>query len=71
MRSEVGHAERGGHFFHFRKGDTDIELYDIQEDVIGRVANLKALLAFIRHVSGQAYSESMWRRCQEFNLRTD
>lgn len=74
IRSETGHPERGGYFFHFRRSTAtpiEYELFDFQKTRVAAMTE-DELILLINHCSGRQYSEASYLVCQnEINLRSD
>lgn len=73
IRSEKGHAERGGYFFHIQSvpGQANFEIVDFGKTAICQLDGGQ-LVRFVNHVSGRQFDEEMLTFCQQtVNLRKD
>ncbi len=74
VRSENGHPNQGGYFFHFKKSaepNESYELYDFQKRHVASM-NEEELILLINHCSGRGFSETSYVVCQnDINLRDD
>lgn len=74
IRSEAGHENRGGYFFHLRAAAGhagEYELLDFSSTVVTRLPLDKAV-RFINHCSGRAFDSEMLLFVQnEINFRQD
>ena len=66
-----GDPRRGGYFFHFKEEDGMIIFRTFDRDCVCTLRPGKECAAFINHVTGQRYDETMWRLSQHVNLRSD
>lgn len=71
LQTKEGHDERGGYFFHFRRTPAGFVFSTFDRQDVLTLATEEECVAFINHVSGRQYSEDMWERSQDVNLRTD
>ena len=71
VRSEDGHAKRGGYFFHFKRdADKYILVSAMGESLIQ--LNLDQLVDLINHCSGRMYSDEIFRLFQsKLNFKSD
>ena len=73
VRSQSGHTDRGGYFFHFEinPDDNTVNLYDITRTKIDTLS-LENAIRFLNHASGRKYDEEMLRYCQSYvNFKQD
>ena len=73
VRSQTGHPDRGGYFFHFEinPADNTVILYDITHTKIDTLS-LENAVRFLNHASGRKYDEEMLRYCQSYvNFKQD
>lgn len=74
LRSENGHPNRGGYFFHFVKSSDLEKSYDLHDFQKRKVASMdeEDLVLLINHCSGRQFSEDSYHICQnQINLRDD
>ncbi len=71
VQAEKGHDSRGGYFFHFRRTAAGFIFSTFDRDDVLTLRTEEECVAFINHVCGRCYDETMWAHAQEVNLRTD
>lgn len=74
VRSDTGHENRGGYFFHLRPTDntlSDCEIYNF-ERILVAILPLNRTTAFVNHCAGLAFDEWSFQFCQSVvNFRLD
>ncbi|OBQ20097.1 MAG: hypothetical protein AN488_13505 [Anabaena sp. WA113] len=74
VRSQEGHPDRGGYFFHILPKDKNItqcEIYNFEKISVSKL-ELSELTDFINHCSGLQFSKTAFHLCQSvINFRLD
>ena len=71
IRSEHGHKNRGGYYFHLRREVQALGLYDFEKNKISNLTDEEAIL-LINHCSGRKFDEASFYVCQRvLNFRTE
>lgn len=74
VRSETGHEDRGGYFFHLKPADkslSDCEIYNFEKILVATLPADKTA-AFVNHCAGLAFDEWSFQFCQSVvNFRLD
>ena len=74
LRSNTGHDNRGGYYFHFKSMQDCADRFSLFNFENNQVALLSKndLILMINHCSGREYSDSSYELCQtKINLRDD
>jgi hypothetical protein len=74
VRSDTGHENRGGYFFHLKPTDdtlSDCEIHNFEQILVATLPLDKAT-AFVNHCTGLAFDEWSFQFCQSVvNFRLD
>ncbi len=71
VRTNSGHKNRGGYFFHIEKTDDDFCIIDFEKNLIAKLT-ARQLVRFINHVSGRQFDTEMLTFCQNVvNFKQD
>lgn len=71
IRTESGHAERGGYFFHIKNKGNTYQIYDFEKKEVCTFSSTE-LVRFINHVTGRQFDPEMLNYCQTvINIRQD
>lgn len=74
VRSDTGHDNRGGYFFHLKPSDdtlSNCEIYNFEKILVATLP-LDKVTAFVNHCAGLAFDEWSFQFCQSVvNFRLD
>jgi|GEM_PF-911176 len=65
-----GPEDRGGYFFHIKQVADGLALFTFEGERALLFPTGDACAEYINHAAGLAYSEEMWERAQQANLKT-
>lgn len=74
LRSENGHPQRGGYFFHFIKDSTNTDKYTVYDFYKNKIIVFSEteMINFINHFSGRKFNFEIFDLCQKvINFRID